>query len=64
MIKKEQLLKLLQEFPEEFSVDELLDRIVLLSKIERGLRQSERGEVLTDEQAKARMKAWVASKSK
>lgn len=37
MINKEKLLSALEEMPENFSAEELIERIVLMEKIERGL---------------------------
>lgn len=40
MISREQLLTAIQDLPETFSLDDLLDRVMLLQKIEIGLVQS------------------------
>lgn len=63
MIQKDRLLKMLQDFPDEFSVDDLLDRLILLSKIDRGMRQSMSGEVLSQDEAEKRMEKWIRNKS-
>jgi predicted transcriptional regulator len=44
--------------PESFSIDELIDKLVFIEKIEKGLEQSEKGEVYTSEQAKEMLKKW------
>jgi len=59
MLTKQQLLNSIEGLPENFTVEEVIDRIILLSKIETGLEQIERGEVLTTEQAKDRLKKWL-----
>ncbi len=59
MLTKEKLLKYLEELPEEFSIDELLDKILLIHKIETGLEQSKSGQVTPHEQVKERLKKWL-----
>ena len=59
MITKEQLIKSISSLPDKFSFDDLLDRIILLDKIETGLSQSEKGEINTTEQAKQKLSKWL-----
>lgn len=58
MTKKE-LLKTIKDLPEKFSIDELLDRVVLIQKIETGLAQSVNGQSKSTEQAKLKLKKWL-----
>jgi predicted transcriptional regulator len=44
--------------PDSFSIDELIDKLVFIEKVEKGLAQSEKGEVYTTEQAKKLLKKW------
>ncbi|PCJ87830.1 MAG: hypothetical protein COA57_03940 [Flavobacteriales bacterium] len=59
MITKEKLLQTINDLPSEFSLEELLDRIILLQKIEIGLEQSEKSQVNSTEQAKGQLKKWL-----
>ncbi len=45
MITKDQVINSLKEMPDQFSIDELMDKLILLQKIEAGLEQSKKGEV-------------------
>lgn len=49
-------MKTVKEMPESFSVDDLLDRMIFLQKIENGLQQSKRNQVVSTVEAKARLK--------
>jgi hypothetical protein len=49
----------IESLPENFSLDDLIDRIVLLQKIEIGLEQSERGETYSTAEAKMNSKKWL-----
>ncbi|HRF82384.1 MAG TPA: hypothetical protein PL070_20100 [Flavobacteriales bacterium] len=55
-VTKKALLKSVREMPDQVSVEELIDRVLLLSKIERGLEQSVKGEVLSTADARKRLR--------
>ena len=59
MITKEILLRTIKDLPEKFSMDDLLDRIILLQKIDVGLEQSQAGQTHSTEQAKEKLKKWL-----
>jgi hypothetical protein len=59
MIIKEKLVKSLKEMPEKFSLDDLLDRIVFLQKIEIGLDQSRTGKTHSTAKAKEKLSKWL-----
>lgn len=59
MITKEILLRTIKDLPEKFSMDDLLDRIILLQKIDIGLEQSQAGQTNSTEQAKEKLKKWL-----
>ena len=59
MITKEKLIKSIESLPENFSIDEVIDRIVLLQKIEIGLEQSKKGETYSHSEAKKKLKKWL-----
>lgn len=59
MITKEQLIKSISDLPDVFSLDDLLDRVILLQKIEIGLEQSSEDKVSSTEDAKEKLKKWL-----
>ena len=52
MITKDQVISSLKDMPDQFSIDELMDKLILLQKIEKGLEQSKAGEVYLTGEAK------------
>src|SRR5690606_30863473 len=48
MLKRDKLINTIRQLPDSFSVDEVIDRIIVLEKIERGLDQSKKGQVTAD----------------
>ena len=59
MEAKQQMLKVIEELPDDAGVEEALDRLYLLYKVERGLRQADRGELLTQEEVRERLAKWL-----
>ena len=59
MIKKSMILKALEEFPEEIAVDDLIDRLLFLEKVERGLQQIDEGRTVSHDEVKAEMEQWL-----
>ena len=48
MITKEKLIHAINRLPENFSIDDVLDEILLIQKIDKGLEQSKNNEVISD----------------
>jgi len=61
MITKERLLKSIADMPEEINIDDLLDQVLLIQKIETGLKNSSEGKVTEHDSFKQEMKQWFDS---
>ena len=59
MLTKEKIIEAIKDMPNKFSVDDLLERIMLMQKIEIGIEQSSTGKVVSTDQAKERLKKWL-----
>lgn len=59
MITKENLLKYIGELPDQFSIDELMDKILFLHKIEIGLEQSKNDQIIRNKEVKDQFKKWL-----
>lgn len=58
MDTKQQVLRAIEELPDDVDIEDVLDRLYLLYKIQRGLRQAERGELISQEEVRQRMAKW------
>ena len=58
MIKKASLIETLDNLPDEFLIDDLLDRLLIIQKIEKAEEQSKAGEVYSEAEAKNLIKIW------
>ena len=60
MLTKEKMIETLKALPEEkfFSVDTLIEEIILMDKIEKSLEAVQRGEVLSEEEVDKEIEKW------
>jgi predicted transcriptional regulator len=59
MTTKEKVLQAVRDLPDEASVEDAMERLLLLAKIERGLRQADTGQTLSHAEVKERMAKWL-----
>ncbi|NBB87132.1 MAG: hypothetical protein GVY12_13070 [Bacteroidetes bacterium] len=60
-ITKGQIVKAVADLPEDATVEDAMERLILLSKVEQGLEQARRGETIPHADVKRRMEARIAS---
>lgn len=58
MLTKTKLKEQIDKLPEEFSIDELIERLILIKKIESGNKQSENGEVISEGEIENEIEKW------
>ncbi len=58
MLTKIRLKEQIEKFPEEFTIDELVERLILIEKIERGNKQSENGDVVSEMEIEKEIEKW------
>ncbi len=59
MLTKEKIKKTIDLMPENVTIDELINRIILLDKIEQGLDDVEKGNVYTTEEVENKLNKWL-----
>lgn len=59
MTVKEQVMQTVQELPHDVSIEDVIERLYLIYKIERGIEQADAGKTISQEEAKRRMKKWL-----
>ena len=59
MTTKEQMLQAIRELPDEATVEDAMERLYLLYKVERGIAQADAGRKVSQEEARARMARWL-----
>ena len=58
MITKEKLLAQIETFPENISIDELIDKLVFIEKLENRIFESEQDETISEEELKTIISKW------
>ena len=58
MIPRDKVIEVIKSLPKEFSIEELMDRLILLNKIETGIKQATSGETYTSDEAKKMVREW------
>ena len=58
MITKDQLIENIKDLPESFSVEEIIDRVILLDKIDRGIEQADNNEGITEQELDKIISDW------
>ncbi len=49
----------LKGMPQDFELDELIERLVVLEKIEKGRKDVESGQTYSHEEAKSKLNKWL-----
>ncbi|HSG30146.1 MAG TPA: hypothetical protein VLB82_01220 [Thermodesulfobacteriota bacterium] len=57
--EKEVMVDAIKSLPDDTSFEEAMERLYLLSKVERGLRQADNGETISHEQVIKRLDKWL-----
>ena len=59
MLDKAKVLFTINQLSSQFTLDELLDRLIFLNKVEEGLEDIKAGRVLKEDEAKERLVKWL-----
>ena len=57
-ITKEKLQKQIEEFPDEISIDEVIERLIMIEKIETRIQESESDVTISEEDVRNEMQEW------
>jgi len=56
---KKQMIKAIQDLPADATVEDAIERLYLLYKVERGIVQADTGQKVSQEEARRRMAQWL-----
>jgi predicted transcriptional regulator len=59
MLTKEKVKKTIDRLPDSFTVDQVVEELVVLDKIEKGLKEVEEGKVYSTQQVQDQLKKWL-----
>jgi len=58
MITKTQLISSLDSLPDNLTIEQVIEHMVFVEKVQKGLSDSENGRINTKEQAKQKLGKW------
>ena len=57
-MNKDKVLDTIKSLPQEFELDELLEKLIFVEKVDAGLAQAEQGKVIPHDKVKEAVKKW------
>ena len=58
MLSKTSVINTITRLPDIFSIDELVDKMILLEKIEKGIQDADNGRVISETELEKQMEGW------
>ena len=58
MTMREKVIQAVTDLPDDATVENAMERLLLLAKIERGIQQADSGQTIPHSQVKERMAKW------
>ena len=59
MITKTQIINSLDKLPENLTIDQVIDQLIFIEKIQKGMDDSANGRINTKVEAKQKLKRWL-----
>ena len=59
MTTKEKIIQAVEEFPPNATIEDAMERLLFLAKVERGLKQADAGETISHMEVNERMAEWL-----
>jgi predicted transcriptional regulator len=57
-MRKDQVLETIKDLPSEFELEELIEKLIFIEKVEKGLQQLDKGEFRSHDEVKQIVKTW------
>ena len=57
-MKREKAIDTIKELPKEFELEDLIEKLVVIEKVDQGLAQLKKGKTVTHEKVKELTKKW------
>ena len=59
MTEKEEILAVIERLPDDATIGDAIERLLVLYKVQHGLDQLDRGEGISHDEAKRRIRQWL-----
>lgn len=58
MLTKSKVKKSIENLPDSFTIDELIDQLIFIEKVEEGIQQSKEGKTISNDDIKSMIDKW------
>ena len=59
MITKTQIINSLDKLPENLTIDQVIDHLIFVAKVQKGLDDAEHGRINTKDEAREKLNKWL-----
>ena len=59
MLTKTQIINSLDKLPEHLTIDQVVDHLIFVEKVQKGLNDSAKGHINTKDEAKQKLQRWL-----
>jgi len=59
MLTKEKIKTTIDSLPENFTIEDIIEELIVLDKIEQGLKDVKEGKVYTTDEARRKLDKWL-----
>jgi len=59
MTTKEKVVQAIKDLPDDATIEDAMERLLFLAKVERGIRQADAGETIPHAAVRERMAKWL-----
>jgi len=59
MLTKTQIVNSFEQLPENVTIDQVIDHLIFMEKLQKGLDDSAHGRTYTQKEAKKKLKKWL-----
>ena len=59
MTTKQMVLKVVRKLPDDASIEDAMEQLLFMAKVEKGLQQAEAGKTIPHGRVQERMKKWL-----
>ena len=58
MLTKNTVKQSIENLPDSFSIDELIEQLIFVEKVEKGLKQADEGKTISNDDVKSMIEKW------
>jgi predicted transcriptional regulator len=57
-MRRERVIETINKLPNEFDLETVIERLIFIDKVEKGLKQAEEGKTISHDEVKKRISKW------